>query len=71
MVGDFQGNSEISQNSAEEVPQALKKLKSCTAFDRFAGPIWKQHGQTSVCGTNACEALTSKIELWQSVRPRK
>jgi hypothetical protein len=63
MIGNGQGETEIPVDPAEQVPGASKRFQLLAVLDRLPGPTLCQRGQTSVCGNNAEQTPSTKIEL--------
>ena len=53
MIGNGQGETEISVDPAEQVPRAREWFQFLAVLDRLSGPTLWQRGQTSICGNNA------------------
>ncbi len=63
MIGNGQGETEIPVDPAKQVPRASKGFWFLTVLDRLSGPPLCQRGQTSICGNNAEQTPSTKIEL--------
>ncbi len=63
MIGNGQEETEIPLGPAEQVPRASKRFQLFAVLDRLSGPTLCQRGQISICGNNAEQTPSTKIEL--------